>query len=162
MNSIAAHIQKWPTAYQVINIPHFLMYIAIIYYLCQKEFYTAAWVLFALITLVTVDFIILSKKIFEMEDTVMTRMKGGSNTATACAISPQAHVAAPAQPPPITMQPQPSQPISQFTSQPSSAFRLEPGQEIGSYLEAAGYQHPPLNVAMQPPPINSATVMVKS
>lgn len=176
MNSIAAHIKEWPKPYQLINIPHFLMYIAIIYYLCQKEFYTTAWVVFALITLVTVDFIILSDRIFEMEETVMTRMRGGVppiGAASPCncggrskpcncgGTSCKCGCRGPStpQPPATTLQPQASQPLSQFTSQPSSAFRLEHGQEIGSYLEAAGYQHPsPLNVTMQPPPINSATV----
>ena len=76
MTSIAAHIQEWPTAYQMMNVPHFLMYIAIVFYLCQKEFYTAAWAVFALITLVTVDFIILSKKIFAMERIMVNRLKG--------------------------------------------------------------------------------------
>lgn len=185
MNSIAAHIKEWPKPYQLINIPHFLMYIAIIYYLCQKEFYTTAWVVFALITLVTVDFIILSDRIFEMEETVMTRIRGGVppiGAASPCncggrskpcncvgrsskcgcgGTSCKCGCASPStpQPPATTLYPQASQPLSQFTSQPSSAFRLEPGQEIGSYLEAAGYQQPPpLNVTMQPPPINSATV----
>lgn len=154
MNSIAAHIQEWPMAYQYINVPHSLMYIAIIYYLCQKEFYTTAWVILSIITLVTVDFIILSKKIFEMEDTVMARISGRTTSTTTGCATPQ--------PPPTTLHPQASQPLSQFTSQPSSAYVLEPGQEVGSYLEAAGYkQLPPLNSAMNKPPINSATVMVK-
>jgi hypothetical protein len=48
-------------------------------------------------------------------------------------------------------------------SQPSSAYVLEQGVEIKSYLEAAGYQQaPPLNAAMNPPPVNSDTVRVKS
>ena len=47
-------------------------------------------------------------------------------------------------------------------SQPSSAYQLEQGEEIKSYLEAAGYQKPPpLNAAMNPPPVNSDTVRVK-
>jgi hypothetical protein len=202
LNSVAAHIQEWPMAYQYINIPHFLMYIAIIYYLCKNEFYSTAWVVFAIITLVTVDFMILSKKIFAIEDTLMARLKGSasssscscaaSSSSCSCAASstscPCASRSKPChcvgrstpcncggnsckcgctgsttpQPPPTTLQPQASQPLSQFTSQPSSTLRLEPGQEIGSFLEAAGYGNPPLNVMMQPPPVNSATVMVKS
>ena len=47
-------------------------------------------------------------------------------------------------------------------SQPSSAYQLEQGEEIKSYLEAAGYQKPPpLNAAMIQPPVNSDTVRVK-
>ncbi len=45
-------------------------------------------------------------------------------------------------------------------SQPSYAYVLEQGEEIKSYLEAAGYQQPPLNVMMQSPPVNSDTVRV--
>ena len=151
MNSIAACIQEWPKAYQIINIPHFLMYIAIVYYLCKKEFYTLAWVVFALITLVTVDFIILSKKIFAMEHTVMSRLRGS----------------APSTPPgsAYARQPQASQQISQFTSQPSSAYTLEPGQAIRSQLEADGMQftgnQPPINTGAINYPANSDTVRVK-
>jgi hypothetical protein len=76
LNSIGAYIREWPTAYQIINVPHFFMYIAIIYYLCAKEFHTVAWVVLALITLATVDFMILSKKIFAMESILMDRLGG--------------------------------------------------------------------------------------
>ena len=148
MNSIAAYIQEWPTEYQIINVPHFLMYIAIVYYLCQKEFYTAAWVVFALITLVAVDFIILSKKIFAMEHTLMNRFKCGGSTPCGCASKCGCGT-----PQPTTLQPQPSQPLSQFTSQPSSAYTLEPGQVIRSQLEADGMQF-----TGNQPPINTATI----
>ena len=77
LNSIGAYIREWPIAYQIMNIPHFFMYIAIIYYLCAREFHTVAWVVFSLITLAAVDFMILSKKIFLMESIVMERLKGG-------------------------------------------------------------------------------------
>ena len=153
MNSIAAYIQEWPTEYQLINVPHSLMYIAIVYFLCKKEFYTAAWAVFGLITLVTVDFMILSKKIFDMEYTVMNRLKGRGS--------------APSTPPgsAYARQPQPSQPLSQFTSQPSSAYTLEPGQEIRSQLEADGMQYagnqPPINTGAINYPANSDTVRVK-
>jgi hypothetical protein len=76
LNSIGAYIREWPTAYQIINVPHFFMYIAIIYYLCAKEFHTVAWVVLSLITLATVDFMILSKKIFAMETILMDRLGG--------------------------------------------------------------------------------------
>lgn len=82
MNSVGAYLQQWPTAYQLMNIPHFLMYIAIVYYLCAKEFYTVAWVAFGLITLATVDFMILSEKIFGLETTMMNRLAGGQAPQT--------------------------------------------------------------------------------
>jgi hypothetical protein len=76
LNSIGAYFQEWPTAYQLMNIPHFFMYIALIYYLCTKEFHTVAWVVLSLITLAAVDFMILSKKIFGFEAIVMDRLGG--------------------------------------------------------------------------------------
>jgi hypothetical protein len=164
MNSIAACIQEWPKAYQIINIPHFLMYIAIVYYLCKKEFYTLAWVVFALITLVTVDFIILSKKIFAMEHTVMSRLRGrGSAMGSAPSTPPGSASTPPGNA--YARQPQASQQISQFTSQPSTAYTLEPGQVIRSQLEADGMQYrgnqPPINTATINYPANSDTVRVK-
>jgi len=83
LNSIGAYIREWPTAYQIINVPHFFMYIAIIYYLCAKEFHTVAWVVLSLITLATVDFMILSKKIFAMETILMDRL-GGKHPTPPC------------------------------------------------------------------------------
>ena len=174
MTTIAAHIQEWPMEYQYMNVPHSLMYIAIVYYLCKKEFYMAAWIVFSIIALVTVDFIIFSKKIFEIKDKIMDKING-TDSSTQCGCKSKCGCASKCgckskcgcgsgtpQPPATTLQPEPSQPLSQFTSQPSSAYVLEPGQEVGSYLEAAGYkQLPPLNSAMNKPPINSATVMVK-
>ena len=161
LNSIAAYIQKWPTAYQIINIPHFLMYIAIIYYLCKKEFYTVAWAVFALITLVVVDFMILSKKIFGMEEVLMNRIRG-SAPSTPCGCAKSCGCSSPSIPQqPTTLKPHPSQPLSQFTSQPSSPYALEQRQEIGSSLEAGGYKQPKLNVYMNPSPIMSDTVKVK-
>jgi hypothetical protein len=158
MNSIAAYIQEWPTAYQIINVPHFLMYIAIVYFLCQKEFYTLAWAVFALITLVTVDFIILSKKIFAMERIIIQRMKcsarcheGRPRSCSTCSSPPGGAYA---------RQPQASQPLSQFTSQPSSAYTLEPGQAIRSQLEADGMQYmgnqPPINTGAINYPANTS------
>ena len=158
MNSIAAYIQEWPTEYQMINVPHFLMYIAIVYYLCKKEFYNVAWVLLGLITLVSVDFIILSKKIFAMERIIIQRMKcsarcheRGIRSCSTCSSPPGSAYA---------RQPQASQQISQFTSQPSSAYTLEPGQVIRSQLEADGMQftgnQPPINTGAINPPANTS------
>jgi hypothetical protein len=154
MNSIAAYIQKWPVHYQYMNIPHFLMYIAIIYYLCKKEFYTVAWVIFSLITLVTLDFIILSKKIFDMEKMVTTRINGYLSSKASPSLSQ------PPPPQPITSQPVPSQqPVSQFMSQPSHYTE----QTCGSELEYAGMQPPqqvplpiPINNLLNNPPINTS------
>jgi hypothetical protein len=174
MNSIAACIQEWPTEYQMINVPHFLMYIAIVYYLCKKEFYNVAWVLLGLITLVSVDFIIFAKKIFAMEHTVMNRLKGsvpstpcgckstspgGASPPIGPVMGPALSTASPTPPPvgPYAKQPQASHQISQFTSQPSAAYTLEPGQAIRSQLEADGMQYTDNQIAL-PIPINTAAI----
>jgi hypothetical protein len=151
MNSIAAYIQEWPKAYQIINIPHFLMYIVIIFFLCQNEFYTAAWVLLAIITLVTVDFIILSKKIFELEATMMSRL-----TKSCTPSSPQ----------PLTNEPlQPVQEIRsnlEYAGMPINSVSpttLATSAAITQMGYNASTNVAPINNVIGPIPVNSNTVL---
>jgi len=74
VNIFAAHIQKWPTLYQVMNIPHFFIYIMLIYFLCKRNHYVAAWIVFSIITLVTIDFVAISKKVFRLEKNMVNKI----------------------------------------------------------------------------------------
>ena len=74
VNSFAAHIQDWPTLYQVMNIPNFFMYIVLIYFLCKKGHYVATWTIFSVITLITINFIAISKKVFTLEKNMINKM----------------------------------------------------------------------------------------
>jgi hypothetical protein len=74
INSFAAHIQNWPTLYQVMNIPNFLMYTMLIYFLCKKGSYVATWIIFSVITLITINFIAISNKVFTLEKNMVNKI----------------------------------------------------------------------------------------